>query len=91
MTKLIHAACQGNTQHYGFGECLIIVDNADDTSVLWELVDRERGTDRLIDFLPRSCKVSIIFTTRSESMATDLAWSNGLNLGKLQNQRQKRY
>lgn len=65
------------------GQWLMIVDNTDVTNVLLEQLDRKRGTDRLIDFLPSSCKGSIIFTTRSESMAINLAGRNVLELGKL--------
>ena len=78
--RLVKAILSDNT----FGQLLLIVDNTDDTNVLLEPLGRERGTDRLIDFLPCSCKGSIIFTTRSESMSIDLAGSNVLELGKLQ-------
>jgi tetratricopeptide (TPR) repeat protein len=63
-----------------FGSWLIIVDNADNTTVL--LGDLEG--DRLIDYLPRSHKGSIIFTTRTRAAATELAENNVLALGELQ-------
>ena len=68
----------------------MIVDNTDNTSVLLVPLGGERGTEILIDFLPSSCKGSVIFTTRSESMAIDLAGSNILELGKLKNPRQNK-
>jgi tetratricopeptide (TPR) repeat protein len=64
-----------------FGPWLIIVDNADDTSVLFGGSEEE---DRLIDCLPRSQKGSIIFTTRTQVAAIELAENNVIALGKLQ-------
>ena len=66
-----------------FEQWLMIVDNADDISVLLEPFDLKRVTPRLIDDLPRSCKGSIIFTTRSERAAFDLAGNKTVELGKL--------
>jgi tetratricopeptide (TPR) repeat protein len=63
-----------------FGSWLIIVDNADNTNVL--LGDSEG--DRLIDYLPRSHRGSIIFTTRTRAAATELAENNVIALGELQ-------
>ena len=51
------------------GEWLIIVDNADDGGVLFH--ETSPGTLRLIDFLPSSPKGSIIFTTRTRSVAVE--------------------
>jgi tetratricopeptide (TPR) repeat protein len=59
---------------------LIVVDNADNTSVL--LADLEG--ERLIDYLPRSHRGSIIFTTRTQAAANELADNNIIALGELQ-------
>ncbi|KAF2198292.1 kinesin light chain [Delitschia confertaspora ATCC 74209] len=67
----------------GFGQWLIIVDNADDASVLFAPPETKSSKDRLIDFLPRSNKGSIVFTTRTRKVAIDLADSNVMELGKL--------
>jgi tetratricopeptide (TPR) repeat protein len=64
----------------GFGPWLIIIDNADNTKVLFG----EAGADRLIDYLPRSRKGSVIFTTRTQAAATELAENNVIALGELQ-------
>jgi tetratricopeptide (TPR) repeat protein len=63
-----------------FGPWLIIVDNADDTSILFSGSE----SDRLIDCLPRSHRGSIIFTTRTRVAAIELAENNVLALGELQ-------
>lgn len=60
----------------GLGQWLMIVDNADDVSVLL-------GVDRLIDYIPYSRKGSIVFTTRTRVAAIKLAESV-LELGKLE-------
>lgn len=60
----------------GLGQWLMIVDNADDVSVLL-------GVDRLIDYIPHSRKGSIVFTTRTRVAAIKLAESV-LALGKLE-------
>jgi tetratricopeptide (TPR) repeat protein len=64
----------------GFGPWLIIVDNADNTSVLFD----DTKADRLIDYLPRSSQGSVIFTTRTLAAATQLAENNVIALGELQ-------
>jgi tetratricopeptide (TPR) repeat protein len=63
-----------------FGSWLIVVDNADNTDVL--LADFEG--DRLIDYLPRSHRGSVIFTTRTRAAANELAENNVIALGELQ-------
>jgi len=65
----------------GFGPWLMVVDNADDFSVLRSA---ESGTTPLIDYLPHSSrKGSIVFTTRTREAAVDLAGSNSVELGEL--------
>ncbi|KAJ4353222.1 uncharacterized protein N0V89_004949 [Didymosphaeria variabile] len=61
----------------GRGQWLVVVDNADDDSVLFG------GADRLIDWLPLSRKGSIVFTTRTRTAAIKLAESNVVVLGEL--------
>ncbi|MCJ1405768.1 hypothetical protein MMC11_008998 [Xylographa trunciseda] len=62
------------------GDWLIIVDNADDTSVLFKSLDNESRSSRLIDYLPRSDRGSILFTTRGRKTAERLTQSNILEL-----------
>jgi hypothetical protein len=66
-----------------FGQWLMVVDNADDVSVLFDPLEKGSGADRLIDYLPRSRKGSIVFTTRTRAAATKLAESNVIVLGEL--------
>jgi tetratricopeptide (TPR) repeat protein len=66
-----------------FGQWLMIVDNADDVNVLFKLLEEGNGTERLIDYLPRSRKGSIVFTTRTGKAAIDLAENNVIALGEL--------
>lgn len=66
-----------------FGPWLMIVDNADDTSVFVDPLQEQSGVNRLIDWLPLSCKGSFIFTTRSRKIAIDLAGTNVMRLGEL--------
>lgn len=63
-----------------FGSWLIVVDNADDTSVLFSKLE---GANGLVDYLPRSRKGSIVFTTRTRAAATLLAEDNVIALGEL--------
>ncbi|KAL8930825.1 MAG: hypothetical protein Q9208_000366 [Pyrenodesmia sp. 3 TL-2023] len=67
----------------GFGQWLMIVDNADDTSIFSDSSEKQSGVDRLIDWLPLSRKGSLIFTTRSRKIAIDLAGSNVIRLSEL--------
>jgi tetratricopeptide (TPR) repeat protein len=67
----------------GFGQWLIIVDNADDDGVLFNLLTEGSGAARLIDYLPNSRKGSFIFTTRVAKAAHNLAGNNVIELGML--------
>ncbi|OTA61516.1 kinesin light chain [Hypoxylon sp. EC38] len=60
---------------------LIIIDNADDVNILFNKVSTKDR--RLIDDLPRSSKGSIIFTTRTQKAAVDLAGSRWFRLEQL--------
>jgi hypothetical protein len=64
------------------GQWLIIVDNADDVSILLEPLEDGSGANRLIDYLPQSRRNSIVFTTRTRKAAVQLA-ENRIELGKL--------
>ena len=62
------------------GDWLMIVDNADDASMLFDKLNDERGSSRLIDYLSRSDRGSILFTTRGRKTAGSLTQSNVLKL-----------
>jgi tetratricopeptide (TPR) repeat protein len=53
------------------GDWIIIVDNADDFNVLFG-ADNEQKSPNLLDWLPRSNRGSILFTTRNSKMAARL-------------------
>lgn len=68
-----------------FGSWLMIIDNVDDTSVLFSLLregDGSTGRTRLIDYLPYSSKGSFVFTTRTQTAAVNTAGHNIIALGK---------
>jgi tetratricopeptide (TPR) repeat protein len=65
------------------GDWLIIVDNADDASVLLSGSDGDPRSSRLNDYLPRSQRGKIIFTTRSRKAAEDLTQSNVIRLNDM--------
>ena len=67
----------------GFGQWLMIIDNADDVNVLFDPLCHENDTDRLIDYLPHSRKGSLVFTTRNRKVAIDLAESNVIEVSEL--------
>lgn len=54
------------------GNWLMIVDNADDSTVLLRSITNGTAPFRLIDYLPDSNKGVILFTTRSRKAAEDL-------------------
>ncbi|KAJ6268173.1 hypothetical protein PSV08DRAFT_411191 [Bipolaris maydis] len=64
-----------------FGQWLVIVDNADDDSILFSPLKGGKDGDRLIDYLPYSQKGSLIFTTRVVKAAHNLAANNVIELG----------
>jgi tetratricopeptide (TPR) repeat protein len=62
------------------GKWLMIVDNADDHGVLFGTTNSNLEPDRLSNYLPRSDRGAILFTTRSRKMANALTQSNVLAL-----------
>jgi tetratricopeptide (TPR) repeat protein len=66
------------------GNWLMIVDNADDASVLLGGSDSDLRSSRLYDYLPRSERGKIIFTTRSRKAAEDLTQSNVIKLNDME-------
>ena len=67
-----------------FGRWLMIIDNADDITVLFSPLQQESGAARLIDSLPQSRKGFILFTTRTREAAIKLAGNNVIALGELE-------
>jgi len=61
----------------------MIIDNADDASVLFGPLNTGDSCKRLINFVPHSRKGSVLFTTRSRKAAVDLAGGNALQLDEL--------
>jgi tetratricopeptide (TPR) repeat protein len=59
---------------------LMIVDNADDHDVLLGATDNTSKPVRLRDYLPRSSKGTILFTTRSRKLAEALTPSSALEV-----------
>ena len=59
---------------------LMIVDNADDHDVLLGALDSNSKPARLRDYLPRSSRGAILFTTRSRKIAETLTPSNALEV-----------
>jgi tetratricopeptide (TPR) repeat protein len=63
-----------------FGDWLMVVDNADDPSVLLDSTNDDLRAGRLYDYLPRSDRGSIVFTTRDRKAAERLTQSSVLEL-----------
>ncbi|KAF1809665.1 HET-domain-containing protein [Eremomyces bilateralis CBS 781.70] len=57
------------------GQWLLVFDNADDLD-MWMGKPAERQSFRLLDYLPKSRRGSILFTTRDRKAATKLASQN---------------
>ncbi|KAH5478110.1 hypothetical protein HBI22_243380 [Parastagonospora nodorum] len=74
--QLVKAKLSSDTM----GHWLMVVDNADNASVLVGDSDPNEPDDKLMDSLPRSRKGTIIFTTRTRAAAVKLAESNTLAL-----------
>jgi hypothetical protein len=58
------------------GPWLLVIDNADNSKILFENCDQDSSALALIDYLPFSRKGSILFTTRKRNIAVKLAGSN---------------
>ena len=74
--QLVKDALNSNTTC----EWLMIVDNADDPQVLWSNANANLKVGRLLDYLPRSDRGKIVFTTRSRTAAGDLTQNSKLEL-----------
>jgi hypothetical protein len=62
------------------GDWLMIVDNVDDIGLLLGRLESGATSNRLADFLPRSRRGRIIFTTRTRKAAVALAESRVVEL-----------
>ncbi|KAH7378665.1 kinesin light chain 1 [Pyrenochaeta sp. MPI-SDFR-AT-0127] len=62
---------------------LMIVDNADDREVLLGTTDSNLRPARLRDYLPKSARGAILFTTRNRKVADALTQSNVLELNHM--------
>jgi tetratricopeptide (TPR) repeat protein len=62
---------------------LMIVDNADDSGLLFGTADNSLMSTRLNDYLPHSSRGTILFTTRSRKVAGDLTPSSVLELNDM--------
>jgi tetratricopeptide (TPR) repeat protein len=65
------------------GDWLMIVDNADDSSVLLGGTDGDARLSLLSDCLPRSDRGTILFTTRSRRAAENMTQSNVIELNDM--------
>jgi tetratricopeptide (TPR) repeat protein len=63
-----------------FGDWLMVIDNADDPNVLLDSTNDDPRAGRLYDYLPRSDRGSIVFTTRDRKAAERLTQSSVLEL-----------
>ncbi|KAM3086792.1 hypothetical protein ACMFMG_000914 [Clarireedia jacksonii] len=64
------------------GPWILIIDNADDVDVLFKNGD-DLGSLPLIDYLPASCKGSIIFTTRTRKAAVKQAGGDIIQIDEM--------
>lgn len=71
------------------GEWLMIIDNADDTSILFHEPTDGSSEKRLIDYIPCSPKGSILFTTRSRKAALKQA-THHINLNEMDRSESKK-
>ena len=65
------------------GQWLLILDNADDMDMWFKKSDINTNTTRLIDYLPRSSKGSIVFTTRNRKAAVKFAGRNVIQVTEM--------
>lgn len=74
--KLVQATLSSDS----VGDWLMVIDNADDHDVLLGAADGDSKSARLRDYLPRSDRGAILFTTRSKKVADALTQSSVLEL-----------
>ena len=65
------------------GRWLLVFDNADDIDMWITKLGSEPGSNRLIDYLPRSTQGCIIFTTRDRKTAVKLAHQNVIEVPEM--------
>ncbi|KAL1603800.1 hypothetical protein SLS60_005391 [Paraconiothyrium brasiliense] len=76
LKKLVREALSSKTSN----DWLMIVDNADDPRILLESDSEDPKSIPLIDYVPRSNKGAILFTTRSREAAAELSQTCVLSL-----------
>lgn len=74
-----------------FGNRLMITENADDMKVLFNRLEQDSGSERLIDNLTHSRKCSIVFITRTREAAIKLAENIAITLCELNELEAKRF
>ncbi|KAH6718620.1 hypothetical protein BKA61DRAFT_641030, partial [Leptodontidium sp. MPI-SDFR-AT-0119] len=65
------------------GQWLLVFDNADDLSMWTSQVGSEPGFERLIDYLPKSKRGCVLFTSRDRKTAVRLAQQNVIQLTEM--------
>jgi tetratricopeptide (TPR) repeat protein len=65
------------------GQWLLIFDNADDIDMWFKNIGTKTESSCLIDYVPRSNKGSIVFTTRSQKVAVQLAHQNVIKVAEM--------
>ncbi|KAH9204034.1 hypothetical protein DL95DRAFT_398836, partial [Leptodontidium sp. 2 PMI_412] len=65
------------------GQWLLVFDNADDINIWTGQTGSEPGSDRLIDYLPKSEHGCILFTSRDRKTAVKLAQQNVVQLTEM--------
>ncbi|KAF2183895.1 kinesin light chain, partial [Zopfia rhizophila CBS 207.26] len=65
------------------GSWLLVFDNADNIDIWTDKVDNVPASSRRINYLPKSKRGSILFTTRSRKAATKLAGKNVVSVGEM--------
>ncbi|KAG4434967.1 hypothetical protein IFR05_009548 [Cadophora sp. M221] len=65
------------------GQWLLVFDNADDLSIWTSQVGSEPGSERLIDYLPKSKRGCVLFTSRDRKTAVKLAQQNIIQLTEM--------
>ena len=74
---------QGYLSKESAGQWLLVFDNADDIDMWIAKPGFKQGSDRLIEYLPRSKQGCIIFTTRDRKTAVKLAQQNVIEVPEM--------